>query len=145
MDLHVHVPEGAIPKDGPSAGVAIAAAIYSLLTRQRVRKDLAMTGEITLRGRILRVGGIKEKIIAAHREGMRTIVLPAENEADLEDIPESVRKDLQFLFVRRMEEILEILRVDVRKPTQEVSVPLAELPIRFPPGQPGISLPTMEH
>ncbi len=110
IDVHVHVPEGAIPKDGPSAGTAIAAAMYSLLTKRSVRADLAMTGEITLRGRVLRVGGIKEKVIAAHREGMKIIVLPAENEADLEEVPESVRKELHFVFVKDVQSILSLLK-----------------------------------
>ncbi len=145
MDLHVHVPEGAIPKDGPSAGVALAAAIYSLLTKKRIRKDLAMTGEITLRGRVLRVGGIKEKIIAAHREGIRTVLLPAENEVDLEDVPESVRNELQFVFVRRMDEILGLLAQDAGKTPTDIARVLAEHPIKFPTGQSGISFPSIEH
>ena len=90
-DIHIHVPEGAIPKDGPSAGITMAAALFSAVTRVPVRKDVAMTGEITLRGKVLPVGGIKEKILAAHRAGIRTIILSAENEKDLDDMPEEIR------------------------------------------------------
>jgi ATP-dependent Lon protease len=103
-DIHVHVPAGAIPKDGPSAGVAMYTALVSLLTGRTVRSDLAMTGEISLRGLVLPVGGIKEKTVAAHRAGIRTVLLPARNRKDLEDIPESVRKDVSFVWLERVEE-----------------------------------------
>ncbi len=108
LDIHVHVPEGAVPKDGPSAGAAIATAIVSALTRIPVRRTVAMTGEVTLRGRVLEIGGIKEKVIAAHRAGIRTIVLPKNNKKDLEDIPKSVLADLTFHFVEHMDEVLKI-------------------------------------
>jgi ATP-dependent Lon protease len=104
--IHVHVPAGAIPKDGPSAGVTIMTALASLATRRPVRSDVAMTGEITLRGKVLPVGGIKEKVLAAHRAGIRTVILPSRNERDVEDVPEEVRRDLQFLFVDDAEEVL---------------------------------------
>ncbi len=107
-DLHVHVPEGAVPKDGPSAGVTMATAIASALTRRPVRKDVAMTGEITLRGRVLSVGGVKEKVLAAHRAGVRTVILPFENEKDLQDIPEDVRTEMSFHFVRHADEVLKL-------------------------------------
>ncbi len=107
-DLHVHVPEGAVPKDGPSAGVTMATAIASALTKRAVRKDIAMTGEITLRGRVLAVGGVKEKVLAAHRAGIRTVLLPFENQKDLEDIPADVRKDMSFHFVKHADEVLEL-------------------------------------
>jgi ATP-dependent Lon protease len=104
--IHVHVPAGAIPKDGPSAGVTIMTALASLATRRPVRSDLAMTGEITLRGKVLPVGGIKEKVLAAHRAGIRSVILPARNERDLEDVPEELRGQLEFIFVDDAEEVL---------------------------------------
>jgi ATP-dependent Lon protease len=105
-DLHIHVPAGAIPKDGPSAGVAIATSLASLLTQRTVRADVAMTGEISLRGVVMPVGGIKEKCVAAARAGIRTVILPARNRRDLDDIPESVRTKLEFVWAEKMEEVL---------------------------------------
>jgi ATP-dependent Lon protease len=105
-DIHVHVPAGAIPKDGPSAGVALYTALVSLMTNKTVHNDVAMTGEISLRGLVLPVGGIKEKTVAAHRAGIRTVMLPARNRRDLEDIPESVRKDLQIVWLERVEDAI---------------------------------------
>lgn len=110
-DIHIHVPEGAIPKDGPSAGITMAVALASALTRRPVRRDVAMTGEITLRGRVLAVGGIKEKVISAHRAGIYEVILPVENEPDLDEIPEHVRKQMQFHLVRHMDEVLPIALV----------------------------------
>lgn len=106
-DLHVHVPEGAVPKDGPSAGVTMFTSVISALTDKPVRKDVAMTGEITLRGKVLPVGGIKEKVLAAHRAGIKTILLPRENEADIEDIPLNVRKLLKFVLLDHAKEALQ--------------------------------------
>lgn len=106
-DIHIHVPVGAVPKDGPSAGVTIAVALASAINKQPVRRDVAMTGEITLRGRVLPVGGIKEKILAAHRAGIRTVILPKENESDLEDIPEDVRREMTLHLVTHADEVLE--------------------------------------
>ncbi len=107
-DIHIHVPEGAVPKDGPSAGVTIATAIASAITRRPVRKDVAMTGEITLRGKVLPIGGVKEKVLAAHRAGIRTVILPRENENDLQDIPENVRNEMTFHLVAHADEVLDI-------------------------------------
>ena len=107
-DVHVHVPAGQIPKDGPSAGITIGTALVSALSRQPVRKDVAMTGEITLRGRVLPVGGIKEKVLAAHRAGIRTVLMPRDNEKDLEEIPGNVREELQFHFLDDMAQVLPL-------------------------------------
>jgi ATP-dependent Lon protease len=111
-DIHIHVPAGAIPKDGPSAGVTILSALVSLLTNKKIRKDLAMTGEITLRGQVLPVGGIKEKMLAAHRAGIKTVIMPKENEKDLQDIPEKVRKDITFHFVDKMMDVIKLALVN---------------------------------
>jgi ATP-dependent Lon protease len=108
IEVHVHVPAGAIPKDGPSAGVAMATAIISAMSGRPVRRDLAMTGEITLRGRVLPIGGVKEKVLGAHRAGCTHILVPKDNEADLDDLPEDVRKALTFHCVSTLEEALEI-------------------------------------
>jgi ATP-dependent Lon protease len=107
-DIHVHVPAGAIPKDGPSAGVTILSALVSLLAKRKIPKDLAMTGEITLRGQVLPVGGIKEKMLAAHRAGIKTVIMPKDNEKDLHDIPEKVRKDIAFHFVDKMMDVIKL-------------------------------------
>jgi ATP-dependent Lon protease len=104
--IHIHVPAGAIPKDGPSAGVTMVTALASLVTRRPVRSEVAMTGEITLRGKVLPVGGIKEKVLAAHRAGLRTLILPRHNERDVEDVPEDVRRDLRFIFADDAAEVL---------------------------------------
>jgi ATP-dependent Lon protease len=112
VDLHIHVPSGAIPKDGPSAGVTILTALVSLLTNRTVKKDLAMTGEITLRGTVLPIGGVKEKVLAAHRAGIKTLILPRWNKKDLVDIPQKVQKEMEFHFV---DEMLDVLKIAIEK------------------------------
>jgi len=107
-DVHVHIPEGAIPKDGPSAGITLATALVSALTRIPTRKDVAMTGEITLRGKVLGIGGVKEKVLAAHRAGVKSIVMPKDNEKDLADIPKNVLDALNVFMVESMDEVLKI-------------------------------------
>jgi ATP-dependent Lon protease len=125
-DIHIHVPEGAIPKDGPSAGVTIFAALMSLLTNQPVRNNVAMTGEITLRGLVLPVGGIKEKVLAAKRAGIRTIILPKKNEKDLEEISSHMKEGLEFLLVKKMDEVVRLALTpskEVVKPSTSSSRP----------------------
>ena len=121
-DLHIHVPAGAIPKDGPSAGITMTTALASLLTGRRVKDDVAMTGEITLRGRVLPVGGIKEKVLGAHRAGIKTIIMSRRNEPDLEDLPGNLREEIHFVCVDTMDEVLEAALV----PPSDASVAAQE-------------------
>jgi len=116
IEVHIHVPQGAIPKDGPSAGVTMSTALVSAMSGRLVRKDVAMTGEITLRGRVLPIGGVKEKVLGAHRAGISTIILPKDNEADIEDIPEDVRKQLTFHCVSTLDEVFEIALLPSNEP-----------------------------
>jgi ATP-dependent Lon protease len=108
VDIHIHIPEGAIPKDGPSAGISMCTAITSALTRCPVHRDIAMTGEITLRGRVLPIGGLKEKVLAAHRGGIKKVIIPKENEKDLKEIPVSISKQIDILSVEHMDEVLAL-------------------------------------
>ena len=106
-DIHIHVPEGAVPKDGPSAGVTLTTALVSALSKRKARCDIAMTGEVTLRGNVLPIGGLKEKSLAANRSGIKTIYIPKQNEKDLIELPEVVKKEITFIPVERVEQILE--------------------------------------
>jgi ATP-dependent Lon protease len=108
IDIHLHVPAGSVPKDGPSAGVSMFTSLVSLFTNRNVRADLAMTGEITLRGLVLPIGGVKEKVLGAHRAGIRTVILPERNRKDKPDIPEEILKDMELVFVSRMEEVFDV-------------------------------------
>jgi ATP-dependent Lon protease len=121
-DIHLHVPAGAVPKDGPSAGVTMAVALASLLTRRPVRSNIAMTGEITLRGQVLPVGGIKDKVLAAHRLGVDTVILPKKNENDLDDVPQEVREQMHFVLAERMDDVIGAALIDnnhSRQPDQK--------------------------
>jgi len=124
-DIHVHIPAGAIPKDGPSAGVTMFTALASMLTGKSVRNDVAMTGEITLRGNVLPVGGIKEKILAAHRAGIKRIIMPDRNQKDMVDVPEQAKNEMEFFYVKKIDEILQLA--------------LTELPEKF--GKAGAGVP----
>jgi ATP-dependent Lon protease len=121
-DIHIHVPEGATPKDGPSAGIAMVTSIVSALTGVAVRKDVAMTGEVTLSGRVLPIGGLKEKLLAALRGGIKTAIIPDENEKDLKEIPQNVKDGIKIIPVKHVEEVLKIALVSELKPVQWVEI-----------------------
>jgi ATP-dependent Lon protease len=124
LDIHIHLPEGAIPKDGPSAGITMALAIISALTRRPVRSDIAMTGEITLRGRVLAIGGLKEKTLAAHRVGIRHLIIPEDNVKDLAEIPATIRQEMKFTPVASMDQVLRVALMSAKqKPTDQQRPP----------------------
>jgi len=134
-DIHIHIPEGAIPKDGPSAGITLATALVSVLSRRPVRKDVAMTGEITLRGNVLPVGGVKEKVLAARRARVRKILLPVQNRRDLEEVPKEPLKDIQFIFVDNVRQVFREALGEKVKPVvgpnpRPVRMPQAATPRR---------------
>lgn len=135
VDVHVHVPEGATPKDGPSAGITLATALISAFTKVPIRKDVAMTGEITLRGRVLEIGGLKEKVIAAHRAGIKTIIIPKDNKKDIvEDVPANVRKELKFVPVANLNEVLKValartIKISAKQPAAHPKTEQAVIPV----------------
>ena len=133
LDIHIHLPEGAIPKDGPSAGITMALAIISALTRQPVRSDLAMTGEITLRGRVLAIGGLKEKTLAAHRVGIRHLIIPEDNVKDLADIPHTIRHEMKFTPVSSMDQVLRIALMPTRRKHTDQQGPTTKFAKKTPP------------
>ncbi|HWU40963.1 MAG TPA: S16 family serine protease, partial [Candidatus Acidoferrum sp.] len=123
-DVHIHVPAGAIPKDGPSAGITMATALISALTRMPVRRDVAMTGEITLRGKVLPIGGLKEKALAARRMGIKTVVVPTKNDKDVKELPANVKRGMQFVYVDDMDQVLKVAlvkRATPRRPAPTAS------------------------
>ena len=128
-DLHIHVPEGATPKDGPSAGVTIATALLSALTGKAVRGDIAMTGEITLRGKVLPIGGLKEKALAARRVGIKTVVIPEGNRKDLETLPAVVKADIQFVPVSKIEEVFAVALAETKTPKKSEKSKTKSLPV----------------
>ena len=125
-DIHVHVPEGATPKDGPSAGIAMVTSIVSVLTGIPIRRELAMTGEITLRGRVLPIGGLKEKLLAALRAGIKTVLIPAENEKDLAEIPDNVKKGLTIVAVKTVDDVMKLALVNPLTPIDWIESPDVE-------------------
>jgi ATP-dependent Lon protease len=133
-DLHIHIPAGAMPKDGPSAGVTMLTALVSLLTGLRVRHDVAMTGEITLRGRVLPIGGLKEKVLAAHRAGIKRIIAPERNKADLDEVPKEVQDAIEFCWVQKMDQVLEYALESMPKPVEKTEGDGSEARATMPGG-----------
>jgi ATP-dependent Lon protease len=138
-DMHIHLPEGATPKDGPSAGIGIATSMVSVLTGIPVRADVAMTGEITLRGEVLAIGGLKEKLLAAHRGGIKTVMIPDENVKDLVEIPDNVKNKLEIIPVKWIDKVLEIALERAPEPLSDAVVPAA-LPAEGKPGSPPVAV-----
>jgi ATP-dependent Lon protease len=134
VDIHIHIPEGSIPKDGPSAGITIATALISAFTGRKVRKDVGMTGEITLRGRILPVGGVREKVLTGHRVGLKTVILPKRNDKDLVEVPKQVRSELKIIHVEHMDQVLDIAllpsKSSQKSRTKKSGTSSAETPIK---------------
>ena len=126
IEVHIHVPQGAIPKDGPSAGVAMTTALVSAMSGRPVRKDVAMTGEMTLRGRVLPIGGVKEKVLGALRAGIKEVILPKDNEGDTEDVPEEVRSTLKFHCVSTLDEVFEIALLPAPAPKKSADKQIME-------------------
>jgi ATP-dependent Lon protease len=128
VDIHVHVPAGAIPKDGPSAGITMATALVSALTRVPVKRSVAMTGEVTLRGKVLPVGGVKEKVLAARRSGITTVLLPQKNDKDVKELPKTIRRGMHFVFVEHMDQVLAAALVRPVKEKGQVGIAAAKRP-----------------
>ena len=129
IDVHIHVPEGAVPKDGPSAGVSMSTALVSALTGIPTKRDVGMTGEITLRGRVMEIGGVKEKVLAGHRARLKTIILPRDNKKDLEDVPDKVKKDIKFVFA---DDLTDVLKVSLKKVPESMKNVSRRKPYRTP-------------
>ncbi|HST23173.1 MAG TPA: S16 family serine protease, partial [Blastocatellia bacterium] len=142
-DLHLHVPEGAIPKDGPSAGIAISTAIVSALTESAIRRDVAMTGEITLRGKVLPIGGVKEKLLAAHRAGIRIVIIPKDNAKDLVELPSDVK---EALTIHAVDSVDEVWQIAIEERSTKTDLPTPEVPLwgQQPPADAPTSNPVME-
>jgi ATP-dependent Lon protease len=136
FDLHIHLPAGAIPKDGPSAGITVTLAIASALSERPARRDVAMTGEVTLRGKVLEIGGVKEKVMAAYRAGLREVIMPKSNERDLREVPDEVRANMAFTFVQTMDEVLRLTLLPRAEGTIADQPPADEVPERMAPPPP---------